>query len=609
MNKLIRRPLFIIILLLTLCLALSACKDEQPQKQTKTVEIKTVDELKSLNDYLGDFYSQYTFELKNDLDLSDQDWKPIGYDNENSFRAKFKGNGYTISNLTIKGYDGYEYLQSIPYACTGLFGYTYDATIENIKLTSFNISYIAEPTYVHVGGLVGYAYGNNHITGIETSGQINLGTTYTYEQKETLQLTCEQVQYIGGIVGYSVGDIILEDSTSNLTVDNLIASRGPMIDRSLDVIIYEEDKDIPEMEVVNDTMEHNYYTAKTFAGSIAGYIKGKDSLLSNLSGTSDIPSLYSKSAYLGGLFGVVYNSNIVSSDFTGNLSTRVYAKGVLGGIAALIDNTVLSSSAVEDSELKLSVSKSEYQSYACGGLVGYANDFSIVQNSNVINTKVLSNLENVTVANDTINYPVIGGLVGTIRDSKVYDCVADGGGVFRTNYGDINQRYIFTAGMVADVYGNSEVKRCLSSFKAYTGTVAKYTESTYVDGNGKRILRYIKEDLPHIFVGIDAYEENGKLVVDIINEAGDIISNYIYNSFVGSDIEDYSQNYYNEDQSILIDENGLMMEVDGRSLQGYKRLTGMYSFEQLDYEVSSVFAESIKENDQDTEEGWKRAAL
>lgn len=612
MDTSMKKAVFIIILILVLCLALTACNGKEEYKETKTIDIKTIDDLKLLHNYLGDHYSLYKYELKNDLDLAGQDWKPIGYDNENSFRGTFNGNGHTISNLTIKGFDKFEFQKSIPYKYTGLFGYVYDATINNIKLENINISYFAENDYTHTGGLIGYAYGKNNISNIDVSGQINLGTSFYYIQKEVLDLTCKQNQYIGGIIGYASGKITLKNSKSDITINNLIASRGPQIDYMTDSIVYEkndkgENTDKPIMDVIFDKTDPARYTQQAFAGSIAGYIRGNGALIDEVSGKANVSTLYSRSAYLGGLFGAVYKTHIANSSFSGNLETRVYAKGVSGGIAGLIDESRISNCNVLSSEIKLSVTKSEYQSYTSGGIAGYANDFSIIQNSKVASTKILSNLLNITINNESINYPVIGGLVGTLRNSEVVDCIAEGGGVFRTNYTDIDDKYIYSAGMVADVYGNSSVKRCQSSFKAYTGAIAKYTECIYVEENGKRILRYIKEGFPNVYVGIDAYVKDNVLFVDIIDESRDIIATYTYNEFSGSGIEEYSTNYYNENLGCLVDEKGDILVINGRSFEGYERLTGIYSFEQLDYLAESMIY--ISASDEVIEEGWKRFVL
>ncbi len=590
----------IIALALVLCLGLTACKEKNPPKETKTIEISSVEELKKLNDYLGDQYSLYTFELKNDLDLSGEDWKPIGYDNDNSFRAGFDGKGFTISNMTIKGADGTSYEKSVPYSYAGLFGYTYGATIKDLKLSDFDISFYAEPDYTYVGGLVGFAFGANKISNIEVSGQIALGTSFYYRQRAVLlEVTCDQNQYIGGVIGYSWGALDFKESTANVGINNLIASLGPEYDSATDIV--NPDK----KTVVYDLPSQLYYPVQAFVGGLIGLAKGDGSVLFQLDCTAQIPTIHAKSAYLGGMFGAVYMSRITDAQFIGNIGTRVYTKGVVGGICGLADDSTLIDAQTKDSEINISATKTEYQSYTAGGIAGYANDFSKIQNSEVSNTKILSNLANKRDGGIERNNPVIGGIAGTVRDSEVLDCKADGGvyiSKIGANYIDIDTNYEYSAGLVADVYGNTKIERCQSTFKACYGAIARAAENIDVEGHGKRVMRFIKKDMPNVYIRIDAHEKDGKLIVDVINEGGDIAATYEYAEFVGNDIESYVPTYFNADLGRLVDASGSIMVVDGITYDGFEGLSGQYSFSNLEYTDASA----LKKGAQDTAfgEGW-----
>ncbi len=591
----------IIALALILCLGLTACKKENPPKETKTIEIKSVEDLKSIKDYLGDKYSLYTFELKNDLDLAGIDWQPIGQDNENSFRGTFDGKGFTISNLSIKGADGTSYEKSVPYQYAGLFGYTYGAVIKDLKLSNFYISFYAEPDYTYVGGLVGYAYGANKILGIEADGSILLGTSYYYKQRDVLmEITCDQNQYIGGILGYSSGALSLEQVSANVTINNMIASLGPEYDQTNDTVNTEE------KVVAYDLNSQLYYPAQAFVGGLIGLAKGKGTVMSQLDCAAQIPIVYAKSAYLGGMFGAVYMSRIAGAEFVGNIGTRVYTKGVVGGIGGLVDDTTIVSAETLNSEINISATKTAYQSYSAGGIAGYANDFSTIQNSQVTDTKILSNLANKQAGGVERNNPVIGGIAGTVRDSDVLDCTASGGiykGKQGNNYVDIDENYEYSAGLVADIYGNSNIERCQSTFKACYGAIARAAENIYVEGNGRRILRFIKKDMPKVYIGVDAYEKDGKLIVDLIDEGGDVAATYEYAQFEGNDIESYTQNYFDAELGRLVDANGIVMVVNGITYDGFESLTGQYSFFNLEYSEDSV----IKIGEQDTAfgDGWR----
>lgn len=591
----------IIALALILCFGLIACDKKDPPKEANTIEISSVEQLKKLDEYLGDKYSLYTFELKNNLDLSGEAWEPIGYDNENSFRATFDGKGFTISNMTIKGADGTSFEKSVPYNYAGLFGYTYGATIKNLKLSDFDISFYAEPDYTYVGGLIGFAYGDNKISNIEADGRIALGTSFYYRQRAVLlEVTCDQNQYIGGVIGYSSGALEFKESSSNVTINNHIASLGPEYDFVNDIV------NPDQKVVVYDLPSQLYYPVQSFVGGLIGLAKGEGTVLSQLDCMAQIPIVYAKSAYLGGMFGAVYMSHIVDAQFSGNIGTKVYTKGVVGGICGLADDSTLIETDTIDSEMTISATKTEYQSYTAGGIAGYANDFSKIQNSEVTNTKILSNLANKQEGGSQRNNPVIGGIAGTVRDSEILDCKADGGvykGKQGGNYIDIDENYEFSSGLAADVYGNSRIERCQSTFKACYGAIARAADNIDVEGHGKRVIRFIKKDTPNVYIRIDAYEQSGKLIVDVINEGGDVAATYEYAQYSGNDIESYVPNYFNEDLGRLVDANGSVMVVDGITYDGYESLSGQYSFSVLEYTEASVL--KIGAHDTAFGEGWR----
>ena len=112
-------------------------------------QIETLDNLLylSTNDYLWE--SGLYFRQTADIDASDtQNWNdgegfiPIGYDLSNSFSGSYDGDGYSISNL---------YINRPSTLSVGLFGYTFNATIENASLIDVNVT-----GFDFVGGLVGH---------------------------------------------------------------------------------------------------------------------------------------------------------------------------------------------------------------------------------------------------------------------------------------------------------------------------------------------------------------------------------------------------------------------------------------------------------------------
>lgn len=155
------------------------------------IEITTADELKAFRDDVnnGNTYEEKVVLLMNDIDLSGEEWIPIGkYDSNSSnpddsinksFMGIFDGKFHKISGITINSTE----------KAKGLFALVKGGTIKNIGIESGNIS-----SNSTVGGIVGYAYGNAKI--------INC------YNKATITITG---RYLGGIIGYAKNNVSIEN--------------------------------------------------------------------------------------------------------------------------------------------------------------------------------------------------------------------------------------------------------------------------------------------------------------------------------------------------------------------------------------------------------------
>ena len=145
-----------ILTLGTFTFALAATDDYTP--------IYTAEDLNNIRNNLSGKYI-----LMNDIDLSTyENWEPIG-SSETPFTGELDGNGYSISNLTIKVY---------PTANTtcyyGLFAYASNIIIKNINLINcdINVTHIGETRgNCRLGAIVGYCYGAE-ISNCTVSGKI-----------------------------------------------------------------------------------------------------------------------------------------------------------------------------------------------------------------------------------------------------------------------------------------------------------------------------------------------------------------------------------------------------------------------------------------------------
>ncbi len=119
-----------------------------------------------------------SFKLMADIDLSGEDWTPIG-SYEHPFDGIFDGGGHIIKNLNVNHL-------STDYQ--GLFGYATNATIYNMHLLNPKVA-----GQDYVGSVVGYANNSSHITDVLVTSNCSDGY-YTVNANSGSG---------GGIVGYA----------------------------------------------------------------------------------------------------------------------------------------------------------------------------------------------------------------------------------------------------------------------------------------------------------------------------------------------------------------------------------------------------------------------
>lgn len=164
-----------------------------------TYSIKTAEELAKLATMTnnGLISVGVEFVLGADIDLKDYDnWTPIGNATE-SFKGKFDGNGYIISNLSI----------NLAITKTGLFGLTSHAEIKNVALESVDIVLNGATTsHKHVGGLVGYLGTNSTLTNCYVTGKVDARS---------------KAKIIGGLVGQVYDNCVIDSCYSECDVLNV----------------------------------------------------------------------------------------------------------------------------------------------------------------------------------------------------------------------------------------------------------------------------------------------------------------------------------------------------------------------------------------------------
>lgn len=217
----------------------------------------------NIDSSLSDVLNTKSFVLTTDVDLSGQNFIPIGgVDKGVAFEGVFDGGDNTIYGLTQNGWDlGYSYGQS---AGMGLFGWVGNATIKNVNIDSAEISMEA----VVMGAVAGYAGGDCTFQNINiTNTQI---ANYNWDT--------------GGIVGqvYGAGStFVFEDITIDET--NTISghwgtwdvSAGGVVGRTADNTTVEM-KNIEVscvLDVYNDVVAAYQWYAYRYSGMLVGYTK------------------------------------------------------------------------------------------------------------------------------------------------------------------------------------------------------------------------------------------------------------------------------------------------------------------------------------------------
>lgn len=157
--------------------------------------------------------TQICAELTEDIDLSSEEWTPIGigdafYARTPPYSGTFDGKGHTIKNLSIDSSAHY----------VGLFGYVYGGTIRNLTVSG------SVKGSEHTGGIAGAANGGTFencanqcaVQGGTTGGIIGFAT----EEGTLIVRDCYNVGSITTTTGNSVGGIIGQCINTSGTIRN-----------------------------------------------------------------------------------------------------------------------------------------------------------------------------------------------------------------------------------------------------------------------------------------------------------------------------------------------------------------------------------------------------
>ena len=200
--------------------------------------IATLDEFKTFRNRVnaGTALTEYgtsNFKLTADLDLSGEDWTPIGLSFERPFDGIFDGGGHVIRNLNVN-YPSNDYL--------GLFGYANNATIYNMHLLNPMVE-----GGDYVGSVLGYASNNTHVTDVLVTSNASSGGDYTVKANSgsgggivgwakdgTIERCMFRGQvkcsgWTGGIVGNVFNNVTITDCSASNFVQNNCTEDGSTV--------------------------------------------------------------------------------------------------------------------------------------------------------------------------------------------------------------------------------------------------------------------------------------------------------------------------------------------------------------------------------------------
>ena len=254
-----------------------------------SIPISTRAELEAIKNNISGFYH-----LTQDIDLSGEDWTPIGDVSTRprtiEFTGIFDGQGYEIRNLTVIG----------DFQSVGLFSrLSKGAIVKNTGLVDLYIDVSSFSDSVRAGGLAGSA-DESTISNSFTSGYISVSAS--------------AIVHIGGIVGYTSNTVI----SSCYNTGSVYSSSSSSVN-------------IPSF---------------AYTGGISGV--SHESVISNCYNTGDISaSSISNISSAGGISGNSSNSTIESSYNTGSVSAFSNDVARTGGIAIANSTSLFPSNSLD----------------------------------------------------------------------------------------------------------------------------------------------------------------------------------------------------------------------------------------------------------------------
>ncbi len=421
--------------------------------------------------------------------FDEQGWIPAG-DNDTCFTGSFNGQNFVINGLHINRPDA-DYI--------GLFGYTKNAVLQNIRLTNVEIH-----GNTLVGGLVGASgsmVGENSgsIVNCHVSGNITgnnklgglVGECFDPVTGSSANINIIGTgMWMGGLIGYARENVVNCTASGSITADSSSWSVGGLIAEIQDINIQDCSADV-----------------EVFGGACLGGLIGTGGgTVVNCSATGNVTGTVNYSWNVGGLIGQNY-AHIINSIASGDVKGDGYTGGLAGANYGFIEKSFATGNV-----------EGEYQySHGTGGLVGY--------------NQAQGEIENSFARGDVTGHEDVGGFVGEnvglIEYAYSTGFIAgteNYGGVCGVNSGNINFSYW-------DKETSGQEESAGASGRTTDEMTYPYHENTYVDWDFENIW-VADEDYEfnegYPFLTGQAETEYFELVLEVSQGAGTVTGAGIY---------------------------------------------------------------------------------
>ncbi len=315
--------------------------------------ISTAEELAGFSELVndGNSFEGKTVNLLSDIDLNDEDWTPIAYNKETSFKGSFNGGNHTVNGLTPIIRAGGNVL--------GLFGDN-SGTIENV-VVSGSIDYNGDPqTAISIAGVAGMNRGT--IKGCRNYASISVVNTAAKGKSISL--------YVGGITGYCDTTTTIEDCQNQGVI------KGENMNSSSSTVIMGGITGYSKAVIRNSENNQSLRCkgGNLCVGGIVGNLSSGKSAASECYNYGNVTIEESDSTSMaGGIVGYLTKSGKVSESFNyaevvANVANATeYAKA--GGITGQNNGGQIISSTNNGVVSAVNTQNADYA--AAGGIVGY----------------------------------------------------------------------------------------------------------------------------------------------------------------------------------------------------------------------------------------------